>query len=134
MNADEIAAIPLFAQLDATACERIAGAAKVVRLDVGEPAVREGEFAFAFYAIVRGAAEVVHAGERLATLSAGEVFGELGVVPSAGHAWSRRRNATVIATEPTEVIEIDGRIFRQLTEEIPALRHAVETMAASRGR
>jgi CRP-like cAMP-binding protein len=105
-----------------------------VHFGAGETAVREGEFAFDFYAIVRGAAEVVRDGERLATLAAGDVSGELGVVPSAGHAWSRRRNATVLATEPTEVVAIDGRTFLRLAEEIPALRHAVEAMAAGRVR
>jgi len=134
MNADDIARVTLFEPLDATARQRIAGAARVVQFETGEAAVREGEFAFDFYAIVRGAAEVVHGGERLATLAAGEVFGELGVVPSPGRGWSRRRNATVRATEPTEVIAIDGRTFRKLIEEIPALRHALEAMAAGRGR
>ena len=133
VNTEDIARIPLFAQLDSAAHVRIAGAAKVVQLDTGEAAVREGEFAFDFYAIVRGSADVLHDGERLATLSAGDVFGELGVVPNLGNAWSRRRNATVVATAPTEVIAIDGRAFRRLTEEVPALRRAVEAVAGDRG-
>ncbi len=88
--------------------------------------VSEGEFAFDFYALAGGGADVVRAGERIATLRAGDVFGEMGVVsPSERSRWTRRRNASVVITAPGEAIVIEGGEFRRLTDEIPALRNAI---------
>jgi len=131
-TAAEIARIPLFAGLAPADQQRVASACRILRFEAGEVIVNEKEFAFDAYAIARGAVEVVRDGERLAVLATGAVFGELGVVPGDGRAWTRRRNASVIATEPTEAIVIDGRTLRRLTEEIAVLREAVEATAAQR--
>jgi CRP-like cAMP-binding protein len=130
----DIGSIPLFAGLAAAEQERVAEVSRTVRFDVGHVIVNEGEFAFNFYAIADGAADVVRAGERLAALGPGDVFGELGVVPGEGRRWTRRRGASVIVTAPTEAIVIDGADFRRLTEELPPLREAVLATVAERSR
>jgi hypothetical protein len=38
----------------------------------------------------------------------------------------------VIVTAPTDAIAIEGRLFRQMTEEMPALADAVHALAESR--
>jgi ribosomal protein S18 acetylase RimI-like enzyme len=125
-------AIPLFARLSADERARVAGVSRAVQLDVGQVVVHEGEFAFDFYAIKQGAAEVKRGGERVAVLGAGDFFGEIGVVPNDARRGTRRRGASVIATAPTEAIVIDGSDLRRLTADIPALREAIRATAERR--
>jgi CRP/FNR family cyclic AMP-dependent transcriptional regulator len=132
MQAADLESIPLFAVLSPTERARVADVTRALQLEVGEVVVNEGEFAFNFYAIKEGAAEVRRGGEPLAALGAGDVFGEMGLVREHGRQWTRRRGATVIATSTTEAITIDGSDFRRLTEEIPALGDAIRATAAAR--
>ena len=133
VKAEDIVGIPLFAALSSDEQDRVASVSRLLHLDVGAVVVNEGEFAFDFYALTAGAADVVRAGERIATLAAGDVFGEMGVVaPGDGSRPRRRRNASVVVTVPSEAIAIDGSEFRRLTDEIPALRNAIHATAARR--
>jgi CRP-like cAMP-binding protein len=133
VTADDIASIALFAALSRDERERVASVSRWVHLRVGEVVVNEGEFAFDFYALTAGGADVVRAGERIATLGAGDVFGEMGVVPPGERGrWSRRRNASVVVTVPCDAIAIEGSEFRRLTDEIPTLRSAIDATAADR--
>jgi CRP/FNR family transcriptional regulator, cyclic AMP receptor protein len=128
----EIETIPLFAALSPAERARVASVARLVQFKEGQVVVNEGEFAFDFYAITQGAADVHRSGENLASLGPGDVFGEFGVVPGAARRWTRRRGASVIARAPTQAIVIDGGDFRRLTEDIPALGDAIRDMAAQR--
>ena len=76
---------------------------------------------------------MVREGERIAGLGVGDVFGEMGVVPpDEGGRWTRRRNASVVVTAPSEAIAIEGSEFRRLTGEITPLRHAIGATVAQR--
>ena len=133
MQPADITCVPLFAQLSGGDVARVAAVARLVHLAGGHVVVNEGEFAFDFYVIVRGAAEVRRAGRPIATLSSGDFFGEIGVVPDATRRSSRRRSASVVITAPTDAIAIPGTDFRRLVDDIPALGDAVRTAAAQRG-
>jgi CRP-like cAMP-binding protein len=128
----EIEAISLFAALSRDERARVAAVARLVQFKEGQVVVNEGEFAFDFYAIRRGAADVQRGGDHVASLGPGDVFGEFGVVPHPARRWTRRRGASVVATAPTDAIVIYGSDFRRLTEDIPALRKAIEETAAQR--
>jgi CRP-like cAMP-binding protein len=132
MSAADIEAIPLFAGLTPEEKARVAAQARGLHFEAGHVVVNEGEFAFDFYAIREGAAEVRQGDHQLGTLGPGDVFGELGVVRTDSARWTRRRTATVVVTAPTEAIAIDGHDLRQLVEEIPALREAISAAAAKR--
>jgi len=132
MTSDDLRSIGLFAGLPADELARVAAAGRPLHFEPGHVIVNEGEFSFSFYAIVTGAADVRRDGETVRRLGAGDVLGELGVVPQEGHRWSRRRSATVIATEPTQAICIDGDELRRLANEIPALADALAAVAESR--
>ena len=135
MGTVDLDGIPLFAELNPEDRERAASAARELRWEVGHVALNEGEFAFDFYAIKHGAAEVQHAGQPVATLGVGDFFGEVGLLRrDAGGGTSRRRSATVVVTAPTEVIAISGSDMRRLTDEIPALRDALTQAAAERSQ
>jgi CRP/FNR family transcriptional regulator, cyclic AMP receptor protein len=131
MTNGDLQSIGVFSGLSAGELARVAGVARPMHFEAGHVIVSEGEFSFGFYALVSGAADVVVHGEKVRRLGAGDVLGEIGVVPQQGHRWTRRRSATVIATEPTEAISIDGDEFRRLAGEIPALAVAVDALAAT---
>ena len=128
----DLKAIPLFSGLSDPERGRVATVARSKRWEAGDVVVNEDEFAFDFYAIKDGEAIVQQGGEHVRVLRSGDFFGELGVVPAAGHRWSRRRTATVVVTVPTAAIVISGSDFRCLVDDIPALGHAVRAKAAER--
>jgi cAMP-dependent protein kinase regulator/CRP/FNR family cyclic AMP-dependent transcriptional regulator/cGMP-dependent protein kinase 2 len=133
VTAEQIASIPLFAELARDQQQRVASVCRTVRLRVGEVIVQEGEFAFDFYALIAGGADVVRAGDRVATLRTGDVFGELGVVGAGERGRrTRRRSASVVVTAAGEAIAIEGSEFRRLTGDMPALRDAIHALAAER--
>jgi CRP-like cAMP-binding protein len=132
MGSVNVEAVPLFAALGPEDRARVASVARPLRWEVGHVVVQEGEFAFDFYAIKHGAAEVKRGAQHVAVLGAGDFFGELGVVPDAGRRWSRRRGASVVVTAPTDAIAIDGSDVRRLVEEIPTLHDALRAAASER--
>ncbi len=128
----DLEGIPLFAGLPPEDRVRAAAVARRLEWDVGYVVLKEGEFAFDFYAIKRGAAEVLRGAQRVAVLGGGDFFGELGVVPPDAPRWSRRRTASVVVTAPTEAVAIAGSDIRRLAEEIPTLQDALRSAAAER--
>lgn len=127
----ELESISLFAGLSPSDRARVAAVARGLHWNAGHVALREGEFAFDLYAIKQGAVEVQHRDQRVAVLGAGDCFGELGISrPEVGRS-SRRRNASVVVTAPTDVIAIDRSAIRRLSDEIPELRDALRNLAAA---
>jgi CRP/FNR family transcriptional regulator, cyclic AMP receptor protein len=94
----------------------------------GEPLLHEGRFAFEFFAIKRGGAQVLRDGVHLADLGPGDVFGELGALTHD------QRRASVVATAPTTVIFIRAQDFRHFTEEMPALGERIRLLVEKRTR
>jgi CRP-like cAMP-binding protein len=132
VTAAELALIPLFAQLSDDERARIADVAETKHFDVGQEIVHEGEFAFNFYAIQSGAAEVRAGGELITVLGVGDVFGEVGSVPHPKMHWTRRRSATVKVTVPINAIAIRGSDLRRLIDQIPALGEGLQSTIAKR--
>jgi CRP-like cAMP-binding protein len=84
------------------------------RVAAGERVVREGDPADAFYLISSGELEVFHPDaptEALATLSAGDYFGE------AVHEKGARRGASVRAKTEVEILELDAADYRAFVRE-----------------
>ena len=134
MRDGDLEAISLFAGLAPEERDRVAAVARRLKWNVGHVVVKEGEFAFDFYAITHGAAAVLRGAQRIAVLGPGDFFGELGVVPHDASRWSRRRTASVVITAPTDAIAIPGIDIRTLAEEIPTLQEALRSAAAARSR
>jgi CRP-like cAMP-binding protein len=133
MDDFELESIRPFADLTPAERARVASVARELHWNVGHVALREGEFAFDLYAIKQGAAEVQQHGERIAVLGPGDLFGELGISRPDTGQWSRRRTASVVVTEPTDVIAIDGGAVRALIDEIPNLRTVLHSAAEAHG-
>jgi CRP-like cAMP-binding protein len=123
-----LASISLFADLDDGDRGRLAQVCSDAQVAAETTLVQEGDFGYAMFAIVSGAAEVTRDDEVIRTLGPGDVFGEIAVL-SGG-----RRTATVTATTPMHLITILNRDVWRLEREEPeigaALRQTIEDCLA----
>jgi CRP/FNR family cyclic AMP-dependent transcriptional regulator len=124
MDEARLRGIPLFAGLSKKERKSVAQQADEVDIEAGRQLVREGEFAYEFFAIEEGTAEVKRGDQFLAELGPGDFFGEMGLIGNAP------RNATVVANTPMTAIVMTGSAFRQVERELPAvgkqIRKAIE--------
>jgi len=132
MQESRLKSVPLFAGLNKR--ERAALAARTDEIDVpeGKQLAREGEFAYEFFVITDGTAEVTRGDQHLADLGPGDFFGEMGILGA------ERRNATVTARSPMDVIVMTEQALRSLKREEPEFARRLEAameerLAANRG-
>lgn len=118
--------IPLFASLGDD--ERAAISDKLEERDVeaGTHLSSEGGAGYFFFVIEQGAAVVTRGDETLAEFGPGDFFGEATIFRT------RRRTATVTATEPTVLLAMFGADFAKLAADIPALHASVEAALDAR--
>jgi CRP-like cAMP-binding protein len=116
--------IPLFAALSAEERAEVAACLREVTVDAGTSLATQGDNAYELFVIEAGEAEVRKDGEILRTLSAGDVFGEIGVLATG------TRTASVVASSPMRLVAMFVREFKQLERRMPALARTLrETMA-----
>ncbi len=107
--------ISLFAHLDSSEIEKLISKAEPLHYKRGEEIVCEGETGHGMYVIKCGAAQAytqTHSGDEaiLSKLESGQYFGEQSLIPGG----SSRRNASVRATMPTEVLYIPAKLYRSV--------------------
>ena len=124
MDESRLKPIPLFAGLSKKQLRTVSQLADEVDVETGRHLVREGEFAYEFFAIEEGTAEVRRGDQLLAELGPGDFFGEMGLVGDVP------RIASVVATTPMTVIVMTGQAFRGVDREHPevakTIRKAIE--------
>ena len=128
MDEDRLKAIPLFAGLNRKERRALAPRADEVELEQGRVIVREGEWAYEFFAIEDGTAEVRRGEQLLAELGPGDFFGEMGLVCDT------RRNANVIASSPLKVVVMTAQAFRQTSRELPEVAAKIRAAIEERCR
>jgi len=94
--------------------------------ETGETIFQEGNFGDKVYFIVRGEVAVQRDGATLATLRAGEVFGEAALI--SRHS----RNATVRAITPLDAVAVSRAAFQQLLGCLPGLSGAMQEIMSAR--
>jgi CRP/FNR family cyclic AMP-dependent transcriptional regulator len=108
MDEARLRSIPLFEGLGKKERREVAKQADEVDVEPGRHLVREGEFAYEFFA----------------ELGPGDFFGEMGLIGQV------TRNASVTATSPVTVLVLTGSAFRHIERELPAvskkIRKAIE--------
>ena len=113
MDEARLQSVPLFAGLSCKERRGLAQRADEVDVESGHKLVREGEFAYEFFAIEEGTAEVKRGDQLLAELGPGDFFGETGIIENAP------RNATVTATRALTAVVMTGSALRQIDRELP---------------
>jgi MFS family permease len=79
-DVDLLQGVPFFASLPETMVERLAAAAVRVRSSAGEDVVEQGAIGDRFYVVVEGELGVTVDGAEVATLHAGDYFGEIALL------------------------------------------------------
>jgi CRP-like cAMP-binding protein len=121
LDASRLKRIPVFADLDDDALQKIAALAAEVSVPDGKELVREGDYSYDVLAIEEGTARVERQGQHIADLGPGDVIGEMGVLER------HQRNATVTATSPMLLMTLTSWDIRKLNKTAPS---AVEHMRA----
>lgn len=122
-----LAECDLFADLSESALGLLADSARIRRYAPGEAVVRTGEESTALYLIASGEAAVEQHGRDIATLRAGDFFGETAFLSSGP------RTADVRAIGgPIEVVEIDAACLRPLLEDHVELADQLAEKMATR--
>jgi CRP/FNR family cyclic AMP-dependent transcriptional regulator len=107
--------VPLFSHCTKREIAALAAQADELALPAGAELTREGASGREFVILARGAAKVTRNGRLVSRLGSGDFLGEIALL-SGG-----TRTATVTTTEPSVVLILTDRAFRQVAEEIPSV-------------
>ncbi len=111
MDPSRLKKIPLFSQLSPEEAHRLAAFATETSIADGQILMKQGDYSTELIAIEEGTAEVLRDGHKIASLNAGDLIGEMGLL-------SREpRNADVIATSPMRVIKLTHWEIRRMSED-----------------
>jgi CRP/FNR family transcriptional regulator, cyclic AMP receptor protein len=120
MDTDQLKDIPVFASLDDETLKAIATFATETSVRAGKHLVKEGDYAYDFMAIVDGEADVIRAGEHVATLGAGEFFGEMAILDKS------LRTASVVAKTPMRLVTLSHWDLKRVGGAISQIRETLE--------
>jgi CRP/FNR family transcriptional regulator, cyclic AMP receptor protein len=98
-----------------------------VEVDAGATVIRGDDYGTAIYLIEAGAADVLNdAGNTIKALSAGDTFGEIGLVLTG------QRTATVVARTPLQLLSLSGQDFDGIRPHVPEVERALRRIALDR--
>lgn len=123
---DLIKRVPLFSAASKQELAKIASIADEIDLPEGKTLIREGDAGREFFVLVDGSADVERSGKKVASLGAGDFFGEISLIAKTP------RNATITTTSPVRALVITDRAFRQLLDSSPDIAIGVLTALAER--
>ncbi|HUL84200.1 MAG TPA: cyclic nucleotide-binding domain-containing protein [Actinomycetota bacterium] len=125
-DVDRLARLPLFGELDAYDLGHVAGWLRDVELAPGDILIRQGAMPDDVYVLEIGTVEVTRDGERIATLGAGDVVGEIALVDP------QRRTATVQAATPVRAVALNLRDLPEMASEMPEIVRHLRSIAERR--
>ncbi len=111
--------ISLFSELPDTVLEELASELQEIEAGKDQLIIKKEEQGDSMYMLVRGAVKVHDGDNVLATLIAGEYFGEYALIDSY------TRSASVTATQPTLLLQLSKARFDIIMEQHPKLKDAV---------
>jgi CRP/FNR family transcriptional regulator, cyclic AMP receptor protein len=125
---EHFASIPLFARVSRRGLRAIATEADEFTVASGKAVVTEGEVGRHLYVVADGTVKVTRKGRKIATMGAGDFFGEMALIQHAP------RNATVVAETETTLMALGSREFAALMAREPSVASAVMEAMADRIR
>jgi len=125
---DEVANIPLFSACSKRDLQRLSRAADELSISAGTDLTVEGTIGREAFVIMSGRANVLKGGAKVATLGAGDHFGELSLLDGG------LRTATVTAVTDLTVLVLSKPAFNGVLDEIPTLAHKLLVSVAHRLR
>jgi CRP-like cAMP-binding protein len=111
--------IPMFASCTTEQIDHLAQLGDAVTATDGHVIMREGETGDTFFVITSGKVRVTRGDREIASIGAGDYFGELALFDPAP------RNATIIAVGPVSLVSLSRSAFTAALDELPSLRDAI---------
>jgi hypothetical protein len=130
---EELAALPLFADLPPEEAARAARWSRELCVGAGETVVERWDAARDFYVIVDGEAEVHIEGEYVRHLARGDFFGEVAAL-DWGSGFGYVRTATVVAASDLRLLALDPAHLGVLIRDNARLGEKLRVAAAERLR
>jgi CRP/FNR family transcriptional regulator, cyclic AMP receptor protein len=119
MDAKELKSVELFSALKKNELQFVARHSDEVDVKAGTRLAAEGRFAYEFFVIEEGTAEVTREGAQIATMGPGDFFGEIGLLET------ERRTASVVAQSPMRLIVLTGSAFKSIEREMPSVAQRI---------
>lgn len=113
--AEELARVPLFADLTQRQLNRVARVTHETAYEVGDTVLREQDVGQKLVLISQGKATVTRQGVLLATVGPGDVVGEMSLIDA------RPRSASVVAETDLATLVIFRSDFRKVLDDMPAV-------------
>lgn len=126
VTVDDISHVGLFEGLGRHALDEIAEKAVKTYVRPHMVLAKQGEQGFGFAIILSGNANVFVDGEIVASLGAGDVFGEVSL------ATGSRRNADVVSGSQMTLAHLMVWEFRSLVEKHPEVKERIDELVAQR--
>jgi len=111
MDPNRLTAIPIFSNLSEEEARRLAAFATETSAAEGQILMKEGDYSTELIAIEEGTADVLRAGEKIASLKQGDLIGEMGLLER------EPRNADVIATSPMRLLKLTHWEIRRMSQD-----------------
>lgn len=118
--------MPIFEGFTDDEVQRIKNAGTFVTLPADWSPIWEKTPSDKAYILLSGEVSVRKDGEEIARLGPGEMFGEVGIV---NH---KLRNASIVTTDKVEVLHFTDAEVRELCEDVPAFKEALDRAAQER--
>jgi cAMP-dependent protein kinase regulator len=127
METSRIAAFPVFADLPEAELDELAGAVHELAVAERSTVVNVDDYGDAVYLVEEGTADVMNErGETTQTLTAGDTFGEIGLLLTG------QRTATVVARGPLKLLSLSGADFERIRSRVPELEQTLRRLGLER--
>jgi CRP/FNR family transcriptional regulator, cyclic AMP receptor protein len=126
VDAATLKTLPLFSSLADRDLREIARYTDEVDVEAGRKLIDQGRFAYEFFLIEDGTAEVTRDGEHVANLGKGDFFGELALLAT------ERRTASVTATTAMRLVVMHRQAFLQVEQSLPSVAAQLRDAVSAR--
>lgn len=127
-SADYLSGVSFFEGFTSDELSRVASLSGELTVGSGAVVIDQGDTGVDCYVIVEGSASVRIRDEEVASLSVGDMVGEMALIDH------RPRTASVVATSDMRLLRFNSRQFRQLLTEMPKAEERVMTTLTERLR
>jgi CRP-like cAMP-binding protein len=111
MDPNRLTAIPIFSHLSPEEAKRLAAFATETSAAEGQMLMKQGDYSVELIAIEEGTADVMKDGKKIASVTQGDLIGEMGLLER------RPRSADVIARSPMRLIKLTHWEIRRMSDD-----------------